>query len=403
MVKTEQEILHTPDGVRDIYGREFEEKAVVLERMKKVIGLYGFQGIQVPEFEFFDVFNRERGSMSSRNMYKLIDRDGSTLVLRPDFTPSVARFVARSYHEETLPIRLCYEGETFTNCESYQGHLKEVTQIGAELINDPTADADAEMTALTIECLLASGLSEFQIEIGHADYFRALAEEAQLSDEEIHTLQKLIEQKNRFGVEEELAGKNLPAELTEQFCMLPEMFGDRGTLAGIKAKTTNARALSAIRRLENVLDLLTAYGFDQYVNVDLGMLSMQDYYTGIIFRAYTYGTGDAVISGGRYDHLLSAFGKEAPSIGFAVTVDRLMSALTRQKITVPLPGDKTVILYYSHERRAAIEMGSEIRSRGTTVELIRMSEAHDRQEYLDAAARSGAGKIVILPDGEETR
>ena len=108
-------LLHTPEGVRDVYNGECAKKLAVQERMHKVLHSHGFHDIQTPMFEFFDIFNKERGTVASKNMYKFFDREGNTLVLRPDITPSIARCVAKYYKEEELPIRLCYMGNTFIN------------------------------------------------------------------------------------------------------------------------------------------------------------------------------------------------------------------------------------------------------------------------------------------------
>ena len=96
-------------------------------------------------------------------MYKFFDRDNNTLVLRPDITPSIARCVAKYYRDEQLPIRLCYTGNTYTNTRKLQGKLKEVTQLGAELINDDSSAADAEIIATVVDCFIALGIDEFQI------------------------------------------------------------------------------------------------------------------------------------------------------------------------------------------------------------------------------------------------
>lgn len=85
------------------------------------------------------------------------------------------------------------------------------------------------------------------------------------------------------------------------------------------------------KRLRDVYDILKLYGKEQYVSFDLGMLNKHNYYTGIIFKGYTYGTGDAVLKGGRYDNLIEQFGKKAPSVGFAIVLDELMMALSRQE------------------------------------------------------------------------
>lgn len=179
-----ERLLHTPEGVRDIYNAECEKKSMLEERLRHHLHLYGFRDIETPAFEFFDIFSEERGTVSSKEMYKFFDREGNTLVLRPDMTPSIARCMAKYYREETMPVRFCYIGDTFVNNTSYQGKLKQVTQLGAELLNDSTVEADAEMVAMTVDCLLASGLKRFQVEIGQADFFRGLMEEALIDEQE---------------------------------------------------------------------------------------------------------------------------------------------------------------------------------------------------------------------------
>ncbi|MCI6731069.1 MAG: ATP phosphoribosyltransferase regulatory subunit, partial [Lachnospiraceae bacterium] len=339
------QLLHTPEGVRDIYDKECARKMAVQEQIQKVFYLYGYQNIETPVFEFFDIFNKERGSVGSREMYKFFDRDNNTLVLRPDITPSIARCVAKYYMDETGPLRLCYLGQTFINSTSYQGRLKQTTQTGVELIGDDTSDADGEMIAMVIDALKAAGLKEFQVELGQVEFYRGLVEESGIDEETQNQLRVLIENKNYFGVEELLNEHTMTPELKRLFLKLPELFGDIEQIRIAKSMTTNPRALAAIERLERVQDILDGYGLGDYVSYDLGMLSKYSYYTGIIFKAYTYGTGDYIVTGGRYDKLLEQFGKKAPSVGFAIVVDQLMLALSRQKIDIPVNMANTIILY----------------------------------------------------------
>ena len=135
--------LHTPEGVRDIYNKECEIKLTLQKKLSTVLHSYGYQDIQTPTFEYFDVFRKEIGSTSAREMYKFFDREGNILALRPDITPSIARAVATLFETEDFPIRLCYAGNTFINHSSYQGRLKENTQLGAELIGVDSIEADA--------------------------------------------------------------------------------------------------------------------------------------------------------------------------------------------------------------------------------------------------------------------
>lgn len=111
-------------------------------------------------------------------------------------TPSIARAAAKYFMDEDMPIRLCYMGNTFINNSSYQGRLKESTQLGAELIGDSTVDADAEILSMVVECLQKAGLKEFQLSVGHADFFQGLLEAAGISEEDEEELRELLANKN---------------------------------------------------------------------------------------------------------------------------------------------------------------------------------------------------------------
>ena len=404
MLIMKEKLLHTPEGVRDIYNSECATKLMLQNNLHHVLEHYGFRDIQTPSFEFFDIFSQERGTVASKDMYKFFDRDGNTLVLRPDITPSIARCAAKYYKEENLPIRLCYIGNTFINNTSYQGKLKEVTQLGAELINDDSIEADAEMLALTIECLLQSGLKEFQLEIGDADFFRALIEEAGfIEEEEITNLRVLIEKKNMFGVEEIVMAKDMSKELKEIFLKLPELFGTLDILSDAKGFTTNQRAVKAIERLEKLYEIMTEYGYENYVSFDLGMLSKYNYYTGIIFKAYTYGTGDAVATGGRYDNLVSQFGKDAPAIGLAIVIDQLMLALSRQKLLQEPKAQDTLILYLKNYRKQAIALANHFRRDGINTILQKSNSECRSEDYSSYAKRMNIGGILYLDNDTEIK
>lgn len=408
-----ERLLHTPEGVRDIYNAECEKKSILEHRLRHRLHLYGFKDIETPAFEFFDIFSKERGTVLSKEMYKFFDREGNTLVLRPDMTPPIARCTAKYYRDENMPVRFCYVGNTFINNTSYQGKLKEVTQLGAELINDASVEADAEMIAMTVDCLLDAGLTKFQVEIGQADFFRGLMEEAGIDADASEELRVLIENKNMFGVEEMISGKQLPEELKEVILKLPELFGTLDRVLYVKKKITNARALAAIDRLEALYAMLCEYGFEQYITFDLGMLSKFNYYTGIIFRAYTFGTGDAVASGGRYDSLVGQFGKDAPAIGMAVTVNQLLSALARQKLIAQPAARNTLIVYEKDCRQAAVGLAKAMRAQDKRVELLLADASLTAADYAAYAKRMNLKAVLYIkekgfaqelaPDGQTRR
>lgn len=391
----ERKLLHTPEGVRDLYGTECENKLLLQNRMHHVLKLYGYRDIQMPSFEFFDIFNKERGSVASKNMFKFFDREGNTLVLRPDMTPQIARCAAKYFENEELPIKLCYLGNTFVNKSSYQGRLKETTQLGCELIGDSSVTADAEMLAMMIEALLAAGLKEFQVEVGQVAYFKGLVNEAGIDSDTEEELRLLIQKKNFFGVEELARGCGLSDSVREALFMLPQLFGSAEKLDDAKKYVNNAESLGAIEHLKSVYELLKVYGYEKYVSFDLGMLSELTYYTGIIFRAVTYEVGEPVANGGRYDELICQYGKPAASIGFSINVDFVLLALNRQKMDLPSGKLPLMILYRADDAADAIRLADHYRKSGISVGLFPFAEGRTKQDYEKLALSEGYGAVIV--------
>ena len=392
--------LHTPEGVRDIYNKECETKLALQKKLNTVLHLYGYKDIQTPTFEYYDVFREEIGSTSTQELYKFFDREGNILALRPDITPSIARAAATLFENEDFPIRLCYAGNTFINHSSYQGRLKENTQLGAELIGLDSIEADAEMIAMVVDGLKRTGLKEFQVNIGHVDFIQGLLNAADLQEDESREIRTLITNRNFFGVEELLDSRNVKESVKEAFHILPELTGGPEVLEEAVKAAPDLNARLGVTRLQQIYRLLKLYGAEDHVTFDLSMSGSYGYYTGVIFRAYTYGTGDAVVRGGRYDHLLEKFGKNTPSIGFAIILDELMSALNRQKIAVETV-HQNLIIYTEQTEKRAVSFACSFRAKGRNIELIKRETGEEREVYEAYARRAGASAMLYLRDDEK--
>lgn len=396
--------LHTPDGVRDIYNGECREKLALQERLHDVLLTYGYHDIQTPTFEYFNIFGQEIGTTPSKDLYKFFDKEGNTLVLRPDFTPSIARSAAKYYTKDDMPVKLCYMGNTFINSSDYQGRLKESTQCGAELIGDGSAAADAEILAMAVASLQAGGLKDFQISVGHARFFRGLVKAAGLSEEEEQTLRELIANKNFLGVEECIGTLSLAPDLRALFLLLQSFETGEEDLRAAKLYAESYPDIaSAIRELEQLQELLRLYRIDRYISFELGMISNYHYYTGIIFAGYTFGTGEPIVRGGRYDKLLNFFGKNAPSIGFAIVVDQLLSALSRQRIRLDVPKDTVLIVFSGGHQSEAIARASALRAQGAKVLAVPADAVRTREDYVLYGQKNRAGRTEFYLDEEADR
>ena len=367
-------LLHTPDGVRDIYGKEYDNIKYVRKTISDVLFSYGYSDIQTPSFEYFDVFSKEVGTIPSRELYKFFDKDNETIALRPDFTPSIARCAAKYFMDEDRPLRFSYIGSTFQNISSLQGKYSEVTQEGAELIGDGSVEADAEMVSLLIESLLKTGLDNFRISVGEVDYFKGLCSEAKLSPEEEADLRDLISSKNPIAAADLLKECNISDEMRDKLLRITDTFADHSMLSELVKDAGNDISKKAIERLSSLFELLKIRGYDKYVSFDLGMLSKYQYYTGIVFKAFALGAGSPIAMGGRYDTLLSYFGKNAPAVGFVILPDDVEKLLERQGSSFPEESKVEEIFYKEGDHSSyeeAVKKACESRSKGGRAALIK--------------------------------
>jgi ATP phosphoribosyltransferase regulatory subunit HisZ len=289
-------LLHTPDGVRDFYGSELDLKNFLMNRFENNIKLFGYDEIQTPTLEFLNVFVDDDVNYESKT-FRFIDRDGETLVLRPDYTPSVARCVAKYFSDESYPLRFFYKGNAFSNKGLYEGKAIEVTQMGIELLKDDTYLADAEVLMIVAKNLISIGLEDFKI------------------------------------------------------CV----YTKEGNLD----------------RLNKTLAILEKEGYKKYIDVDPDIDSNFKYYTGMIFKVYTYGVGESICKGGRYNSLLGKYGEEEPAVGCVFMIDNILQSLKKQRINVNIDKDtKTYIVYSDSKEAEAFEQAESLRKQGKIAVVV---------------------------------
>lgn len=389
-------MIHTPEGVRDIYGKELKDKLKITSLLHEVIHSYGYHDIETPTFEYFDVFANEVGPTPGKDLYKFFDNEGNTMALRPDFTPSIARCAAKYFVDESMPVRLCYEGKSFANKSDLQGKLKESTQMGVELIDSISSiDADAEMVCLVIEALKSIGLEDFQIAIGDIAYFKSICESINLSDDDFDTLKEYVEVRNYFGAREFLENHKVDDSIIDSLLEVSDIT-QVSELSAIKTKVNNDIAIKAIERLENIYEIIKSLGFEKYVSFDLGMINKYHYYSGIIFRAYTYGVGASIVKGGRYDNLISKFGKDSSAVGLVFLIDDIMTALKMQKLLPKDNNNEVYVVYSKENRQKAFSKMRELRENGIVASGFLIDENKTKEAYTEYAKKNNISDIQFF-------
>jgi len=324
--------IYTPEGVQDILFDQCRIKRRLEAGLRKLFTSYGYMEMETPTIEFYDAFGGELGLMRQESMYKFCDAKGRLLVLRPDMTIPIARVVATKVKDESLPLKGGYIGNTFCFDELGGGRQNEFTQAGVEILGIRSPEADAEVIAMAVKAVKSCGLDKFQIEVGQVDFFKGIMEKSGLSADEVEEVREGIDRKDFVAVEQVMNKYRVSDELKALIMDLPRLFGNKDILSGISRDYIGGKASAALDYLQKVLDILEDRGLAIYVSIDLGMVQSLNYYTGIVFRGYTYGVGFPILSGGRYDGLVSKYGKDCPATGFSMGINMIMMALERQNL-----------------------------------------------------------------------
>ncbi len=378
--------LHTPEGVKDYLPEECRSKSEIEKNVAEVFRKSGYARITSPTFEYNDVFCN-MGGIKDRRTYKFLDRDGSLLVLRPDMTPAIARIAATAYSHKDIPMRFSYIENMFRSNENYQGKLREFTQAGIELIGVNSIDADIEVLVIAVNSLLAAGLKDFKLDIGHALFLKSVIDEGSADEKTAEKIQQAIIGKNYVAVNElaeKISNENIRYILQE----LPFLIGDMSVIDNVKDRVRSSAAIDALDYLSRVYSIMDSLGMSKYISFDLGVIGSMDYYTGLIFRGYAKGTGSSVLDGGRYDNMVEKFGSPMPAVGFSLKVNDIMSTMRADAKT----GADILVVYDEDSRASAFKRAEELRAEGFTVEISLIGSDIDKnKEY---AARKGIKKIL---------
>lgn len=243
--------------------------------------------------------------------------------------------------------------------------------------------ADLEMVATAVDALRVCGASRFHVELGHAGFFRDVAARMELEEGEMERMRALIEGKNFAALRDMLAPfRENPASAA--LLRLSRLFGGPEVLDEAEALAGETEAVEYLRALYGEL---SAAGYGALVRFDLGMVHQIDYYTGVVFRGYVEGAGDAVLSGGRYDSLVGVFGREAQATGFAVDVDAMARTLPEAA-----PSALDTVVHYAPGYLAKALEAVDSRPAGT----CELSPCRTLESSCSLAREKGAKTVLVF-------
>jgi ATP phosphoribosyltransferase regulatory subunit len=375
-----------PKGVKDFLPVKAAKVDYLRRTLQAIFNAWGFRPVIPPSLEFLPVLERGLGADLRAKAIRFDDRQsGELVVFTPDITPQVARIVATRMVGVPLPLRLCYDGRVLRHEQEQQGKDREVFQTGVELYGVGSAEADAEMIAMVVECLQALGVDDFSIDVGQVEFSRGIMEQVDLPAAQMRALATAISRKDSAGLRQLLDATTLPPALRDEILLLPRLFGGPEVLDRAAAAVRNRRSQAAITNLRQVVEVLAVYGVGDHVTFDLGELCGLDYHTGVTFDAYLPGVGQTVCSGGRYDNLTAAFGEAIPATGFTFNLLNLLFALDRRLDTLALRHTDVLIAQAGANKEQAQRIAQALRRRGYSA--ARDMVQRDQQASIDYAQK----------------
>ena len=396
--------LRRPRGTRDFLPWDMIKRRYVIETIRSVFELYGFDEIETPAFEFLEVLTAKCGPDVKEQIYAFKDKAGRDLGLRFDLTVPLARIVASNPNLPKPFKRYCIS-RVWRYEEPQSGRFREFWQADADIVGSSKMDSDAEVIAVAISCLKKLGMKNFKVRLNNRKILESIASSADVDKELSLSVFRAIDKLDKIGhegVKHELKKLGL-TDL--QILTIMDQISKSGNIDVIEKEISNmltAEGREGINELAEIISNLELYGYSSYVVVDLSLARGLDYYTGPIFEvsAETTINVGSVAGGGRYDNLIELLGgPPTPATGISLGVDRIVEVLDEACM---LPSIKTltqVFVAYVNQsvKSEALRTAERLRAEGLKVEVDLMGRKLDRQlKYADAKGIPYA--VIVGPE-----
>jgi len=376
-------MFEKPLGMRDTFPEIYEKVETVRQKGRSFLRARGYDFLKTPTVEYFDTVGKA-SAIFDASLFKLVDSQGNTLVLRPDMTTPISRVATSKLLKERIPLRLAYFANVFRAQETEGGRPAEFEQMGIELIGDASVYADAEVIITAIELLKQYDIENFKVTIGHAGVLHCILKDYTETDAQAQKLRKLLVQRNYVGFEEAVQAFNLPKTKSDALLQFIDEATNLISIKDIEKYVSKNYSLEYMERLEQ---LLVAAGLSDYVAFDFTITSHMNYYTGMLFEVFASGSGFPLGNGGRYDGLLEEFGSNVGATGFSIRVDRLLETLVK----VDVEEESVLVLFEEGYFVPALEQARALREEGKRVTLQQKETIEDLQEYKQAFTQ-----VVVL-------
>jgi len=354
-----------PLGTKDILPEKLLKIKKITDSSKELIERWGYEEIETPIIEYYQTVGLY-SKIPEEKLIKFLDSTGKTVILRPDLTTPIARFVSSVYHDAEFPIRLMYQGNVFRNTGN-QG-IEEINQLDIELIGNENLEADAEVITLAVKTILNCCKSPFKVSIGHTGFLISLFNQIGCEERIRSQLFKYLLNHDYVSFRNLVNDLNINEQYKTYLLKVIKFRGDLSNVLEARNWFTSLEWQNIFQELSDLWQILGQYEIEDCVCYDLSLVGSQNYYTGLIYNVYCEGHPYPICSGGRYDGLLKSFGRTAPATGFAINIDDLLKVIIKEQNAIDNK-DKILLMFSVNNRLQAIKKAEELRKQGEIVVL----------------------------------
>src|SRR3989344_2120772 len=376
-----------PRGVRDFPPEEMRKRNFVLDKIAQIYRSYGYREMETPAFEFLDVLTAKKagGESINKEIFKFEDLGGRWMGLRFDFTVPIARFVAQNPNLPK-PFKRFQIGRVWRYEEPQAGRFREFWQADVDVFGSSTAESDLDCLSAIIAALKALGFKDFTVKVNSRKLLEEIAASGGVKRESASDFFRIIDKLEKIGekgVKQELKEKKIPVSENLFKLLLTEGEPDK-ILSKLKKELNDKKSAE---ELEEFFKLADSFGVSKYLKLSLSLARGLDYYTGIVFEIKVKGMEKygSVSGGGRYDNLISLYGKESiPAVGISIGVERILEIMDEEKLfpnfesepkilVVPIASkaelSRISLVGYGKTLEKAIELTQNLRTNGLSAEI----------------------------------
>lgn len=380
--------FQTLRGFRDFYPDDCALRNYLFDTWREMAMLYGFSEYEAAPVEPTDLYRRKSGDEVVEQLFQFETRGGEDVSLRPEVTPSLARMIGAKMRDFPRPVKWFEIGQCFRYEKPQKGRGREFYQWNVDILGEASAEADAELVALAIDCMgaLGFGPGEFSVRISDRRIWDLFAREKGIEDEAFEGFLRTIDKWEKFP--------------PEKLATMLEPVGV--TCAEVADFMADASVLDSA--LGPILASLEARGLGAYLKPDPTIVRGLAYYTGVVFEVFDL-KGDlrAIAGGGRYDNLVKLIdGKsDMPAAGFAMgdmvvglLIQQTAAAAARLEAATPAQADVYVVVGDEPQRPQALALVQELRAAGLRTDMP-LSAAKFGKQFSLAEARGARVAVIV--------